>query len=138
MNMFKASSAKTITEYIKNIPESRRSEFMFLHNYIKKTLPKLSPYFATNMIGYGKFPYLNYKKEKITWPIIALANQKQHLSIYVCSVVNGKYVAELHKSKLGKVTVGKSCIRIKNLPDLNLPELKKVLRLASKNPGLTK
>jgi hypothetical protein len=32
--------------------------------------------------------------------------------------------------------VGKSCIRFKKLEDLNLPELKHVLRLAAQSPGL--
>lgn len=109
---------------------------MKLHTLIQKTVPKLKPYFAYNMLGYGAFPYQNYKKEMIEWPVIALASQKQYISVYVCSVINGKYIAEAHKKDLGKVSVGKSCIRFKKLEDVDLPTLKKVLKLAAKNPGL--
>jgi hypothetical protein len=89
------------------------------------------------MLGYGTFPYLNNKKEKLEWPVIALANQKNYISLYVCALDKGQYIAEKHKKELGKVSVGKSCIRFKKLEDVNLPVLKKVLQLAAKSPGLT-
>jgi hypothetical protein len=120
------------------VPEDKKETVLALHNFIKKAVPKLTPYFAINMIGYGKFKYLNYKKETIDWPIIALADQKQYISIYVCSIIDRKYVAEKYKAELGKVKVGRSCISFKKLGDVNLPILKRVLKLAAKNPGLIK
>jgi hypothetical protein len=60
------------------------------------------------------------------------------VSLYVCSIIDGEYVAEKYKKVLGKVSVGKSCIRFKKLEDVNLPVLKKVIQLAAKKPGLTK
>jgi hypothetical protein len=56
--------------------------------------------------------------------------------VYVCAVVDGKYIAETYKDDLGKVKVGKSCINFKKLSDLNFDTLKKVLKAAEKNPGL--
>jgi hypothetical protein len=138
MNMFKSTKAKTVEEYLEAVPEERREAVLTLHKYIQKTVPTLKPYFATNMIGYGKFKYQNYKKETIDWPIIALAKQKQYISIYVCSVVNGEYVAEKHKDTLGKVKVGRSCISLRKIEDINLPTLSRVLKTAAKHPGLIK
>jgi hypothetical protein len=63
-------------------------------------------------------------------------NQKNYVSLYVCAVIDGRYVAEAHKKELGKVSVGKSCIRFKKVEDVNLPALKKVIALAARNPGL--
>lgn len=134
--MFKSVKAKTVAEYIAAVPAERKKDFVFVHDFIKKTVPKLKPTFSYNMIGYGAFPYVNYKKENILWPVIALANQKNYFSVYVCSVIDGKYVAETHKKELGKVSVGKSCIRFKKVEDLHLPTFKKVLLLAQKHPGL--
>jgi hypothetical protein len=136
MNMFKPVKAKTVSGYIAAVPEERRGTIRFLHAFIRKAGPKLKPHFAYNMLGYGSFAYRNYKKEMITWPIIALANQKQYISIYVCAVADGKYLAEQYKKRLGKVSVGRSCIRFKKLEDLNLPALKELIRKAAKNPGL--
>lgn len=136
MNMFKPTKAKTVAEYIAAVPVERRGIILQLHKFIRKTVPKLKSHFAYNMLGYGSFPYKNYKKEPISWPIIALANQKNYVSLYVCSVDAGQYVAEKYKKELGKVSVGKSCIRFKKLDDIHLPALTKVLLAAAKNPGL--
>lgn len=136
MNMFKATKATTVKEYIQAVPPERKEMMEFLHAFIQKSAPKLKPHFAYNMLGYGAFPYKNAKKEMVEWPTIALANQKQYVSVYVCSVIDGKYIAEMHKKELGKVSVGKSCIRFKKIEDVNLDALKKVLKLAEKHPGL--
>jgi hypothetical protein len=137
MNMFKATTAKTIDSYLAKVPKERQRLILFLHKFIKKSVPKLKSHFAYNMLGYGSFPYRNYKNQHIQWPIIALANQKNYVSIYICAVEKGKYIAEKYKQDLGKVSVGKSCVRFKKLDDLNLPALKKLLLLAEKHPGLT-
>lgn len=136
MNMFKSTTAKTVQGYLQLVPPERRELMEFLHEFIQKSAPSLKPHFAANMLGYGSFPYKNYKKEQIEWPVIALANQKQYVSVYVCAVADGKYVAESHAKELGKVSVGKSCIRFKKLEDVKLDVLKKVLKIAEKKPGL--
>lgn len=134
--MFKPVGAKTIKEYIEALPDERRAQIKFLDSFIKKNAPKLKPHFSYNMLGYGGFKYVNYKKETVYWPTIALASQKNYISLYVCSVEKGKYVAETNKAQLGKVSVGKSCIRFKKIEDLNLKTLAKVIKLAVKSPGL--
>jgi uncharacterized protein YdhG (YjbR/CyaY superfamily) len=136
MNMFKPTKATSLKEYISALPPERRNDIEFIHNWMQKMAPTLKPHFAYNMLGYGAFPYKNYKKEMITWPVIALASQKNYMSLYVCSVENGTYLAEKYKKDLGKVSVGKSCIRFKKLSDLNLEILEKIIKAAAKNPGL--
>lgn len=136
MNMFKPVNAKSIKEYFDALPVDRREPMEFLNKFIRKSAPKLKPTFAYNMPGYGSFKYQNYKKEIIDWPIIALASQKNYISVYVCAVEDGEYIAEKYKSELGKVSVGKSCIRFKKLEDLNLITFEKVIKLAEESPGL--
>ncbi len=138
MNMFKPVKAKTIKEYFEGLPPERREPMEFLHHFIRKIAPSLAPHFAYNMPGYGSFKYKNYKKEIIDWPTVSIASQKNYMSIYICSVKDGQYVAEKYQDKLGKVSVGKSCIRFKNVGDLNLAVLEEVIRAAAKNPGLVK
>jgi uncharacterized protein YdhG (YjbR/CyaY superfamily) len=136
MNMFKPVKATSVKEYFEMLPKERREHMEFLDKFIKKTAPKLKPNFIYNMLGYGSFKYKNNKKEILNWPVIAFASQKNYMSLYVCAINNGKYIAEKYKSSLGKVSVGKSCIRFKKLEDLNLETLKIVIKLAEKFPGL--
>ena len=141
MNMFKAVDASDIDGYIASLPDERQKVIRTIHNFIIDTVPSLKPWFANNMLGYGAFDYVNYKKEHIQWPIIALASQKNYMSIYVCAIGdNGVYIAEEYTNELYadgvKPHVGKSCIRFKKIEDLNLVTLKKVLLLAERLPGL--
>lgn len=136
MNMFKKVKADSVTSYLASVPKEHKADVLFLYKFIQKVAPKLKPRFAYNMLGYGSFPYRNYKNELLEWPTVALANQKNYISLYVCAVEKGKYIAEKHKKDLGEVKVGKSCISFKKVADLNLVTLKKVLLLSQKNPGL--
>ena len=134
MNMFAKNSATSVEEYLSMVPADRKKEIDFLHNFIQKAVPKLKPYFASNMIGYGSFYYLDSKKQKKDWPIISLANQKNYISIYVCTVVEDRAAAEKYKKELGKLSKGVSCIRFKKIEEINLETLKTVLKPAEKNP----
>ena len=134
--MFKPTKAKSVKEYFAQLPDERKEVMHFLDKFIRKNAPKLKPVFAYNMPGYGMMKYKNYKKEIIDWPTISLASQKNYISLYVCAVVEGKYLAETYKKELGKVSVGKSCIRFRKIDDVHLPTLKKVITLAQKFPGL--
>ncbi|MEX1997820.1 MAG: DUF1801 domain-containing protein [Candidatus Andersenbacteria bacterium] len=136
MNMFKPTKAKTAKQYFDALPKERKEPMLFLDTFIKKAAPKLKSNFIYNMPGYGSFKYTNSKKDVLDWPIIALASQKNYISVYVCAVEDGEYIAEKFKEELGKVSVGKSCIRFKKLEDLNLKTLKTIIRLAAKSPGL--
>ena len=136
MNMFAKNAAKSVDEYLSLVPDDRQKDINFIHSFIQKAVPKLKPYYASNMIGYGSFYYLDSKKQKRDWPIIALANQKNYITVYVCALIDDKSVAEKYTKDLGKLTKSFSCIRFKKIEEINLETLKIVLRLAEKNPGV--
>ena len=90
---------------------------------------QLVPVGSGQMLGYGMMPYRpRSAKETTTWPLLALAAQKRHLSLYVCAVVDGEYLAESRAAALGKVSCGKSCIRFTSLDRVDVPELRRLLR----------
>lgn len=136
MNMFAKNEATSVEEYLLMVPDDRKKDIYFLHDFIQKSVPKLKPYYASNMIGYGSFYYLDSKKQKKDWPIISLANQKNYITIYVCAIIEDKAGAAGYKKDLGKLTKGLSCIRFKNIEEIKLETLKTVLKLAEKNPGV--
>ncbi len=129
--------AKTPAEYIGSLKEPRRSEIEALHKIITATVPKLEPTMAFGMIGYGRFHYKYASGREGDWVTVALASQKNYISLYICSVdeTGRQYIAERYKKELGRVSVGKSCIRFKKAADLNLGVLKKALREAQRSGG---
>ena len=60
--------------------------------------------------------------------VIGLANQKNYISLYACLSDGKQYVAEKYKRKLPKSDIGKSCIRFKNLEDIDLTIIKNILK----------
>ena len=93
---------------------------------------QLVPMGSSAMLGYGLMPYRpKSAKETTMWPLIALAAQKRHLSLYVCAVVDGGYLAETRADRLGKVSCGKSCIRFSSLDRVDTGELGALLRDAA-------
>ncbi len=90
---------------------------------------QLVPMGSSAMLGYGLMPYKpRSAKESTTWPLIALAAQKRHLSLYVSAVVDGGYLAETRADRLGKVSCGRSCIRFASLDRVDADELSTLVR----------
>jgi hypothetical protein len=90
---------------------------------------QLVPMGSGAMLGYGLMPYRPRSATKTTSvPLIALAAQKRHLSLYVCAVVDGGYVAEARADRLGRVSCGKSCIRFSSLDVVDTTELRALVR----------
>ena len=80
MNMFAKNSATSVEEYLSMVPADRKKEIDFLHNFIQKAVPTLKPHYASNMIGYGSFYYLDSKKQKR----IGLYGKSKELYNYLC------------------------------------------------------
>jgi Domain of unknown function (DU1801) len=90
---------------------------------------QLVPMGSSAMLGYGLMPYRpRSAKETTMWPLISLAAQKRHLSLYVSAVVDGEYLAEQRADRLGKVSCGRSCIRFTSLDGVDAVELSALVR----------
>ena len=90
---------------------------------------QLVPVGSGQMLGYGLMPYRpRSAEETVQWPLIALAAQKRHLSLYVCAVVDGAYLAESRAGQLGRVSCGKSCIRLTSLDRVDTVALEQLVR----------
>ena len=90
---------------------------------------QLVPMGSGHVLGYGLMPYRpRSAKETVQWPLIALAAQKRHLSLYVCAVVDGAYLAESRAGQLGRVSCGKSCIRFTSLDRVDTVALDQLVR----------
>lgn len=104
-----------------------------LDEVIQTSAPHLERKLFRNMgngvaVGYGLISYQSKSmKEPGQWPLIGLAAQKNYMAMYICAVIDGKYIAETHEKELGKVNVGKSCVRFKKFEDLDLDNVRKIL-----------
>ncbi len=118
--------------YIASLPADRRKVVKALHEAIRKAAPKLEPHIASGMLGYGRYHYKYASGREGDAAVVALASQKNHLSLYLCAVEDGEYLAEKNKARLGKVSVGRSCIRFKKLEELDLKVAMELVRKAAR------
>lgn len=125
--------ADTIDEYFAKTGE-READLRRVDELISQQAPHLQRALYNNMgggaaIGYGLMPYQTAAmKEPSEWPLLALANQKRYLALYICAVIDGEYIAEKYAGELGRVNVGRSCVRFKKFDDINVETLANILR----------
>lgn len=122
--------AATPDEYFSKSGE-REPTLRRIDELIRSKAPSLERSMVTsptmNMVGYGMFHYVGKSGREGDWPVIALANQKNYISLYICALEEGEYIAEKNADKLGNVSVGKSCVRFKKIEDLDLEFLGEIL-----------
>lgn len=126
------SHIKTPAQYLASLPEPRRADLTALHRAITRAVPKLKPVVVYGMLGYGPYHYRYESGREGDSAVIALASQKQYISLYLMAIEDGVYLAEANRAQLGKVSVGKCCIRFKRLADLDLPAAMRLVRKAAK------
>jgi Domain of unknown function (DU1801) len=124
-----------VREYLAALPDGRRQAMTEVHGVIRRAAPQLECSMAGAMIGYGPFHYRYASGREGDTFIVSLANQKRHVSLYLCAEVDGEYLAEANADRLGHVSVGKSCIRFTKLENLDLDVTAELVRLAAASGG---
>ena len=79
-----------------------------------------------SMIGFGSFHYKSDRsRQEGDWPLVAFSPRKAAISLYVFT---GNQDHEYLLKDLGKYTIGKTCIYIKKLSDIDQEALKRLMR----------
>lgn len=81
-----------------------------------------------SIIGFGTYHYKSEKsRQEGDWPLVGFSPRKAAISLYVYT---GAKEHEYLLENLGKFTVGKACIYVKKLSDINLDALKELMRVS--------
>ena len=79
-----------------------------------------------SIIGFGKYHYKSERSsQKGDWPLVGFSPRKSALTLYVNS---GRPDQDALLEKLGKFKMGKSCIYVKKLSDIDQDVLKKIMQ----------
>lgn len=108
-----------VQDYFDALPEDRRAPVMALHELILQLYPEADVDMAYKMPTY---------KAKGGW--VALANQKQYVSLYTCGAAH--LVA--FKAQYPKIKTGKGCINFKPSAQLPLEAIAQVVQHAIEHP----
>lgn len=127
------SAAKTVDDYLAELPTDRREVVTEVRKLIRKHLPR--GYEETvnwGMLCY-QIPLEKYPETYNGQPLgyVALASQKNYCALYLMTPYMIPAQAEELKAafdKAGKkMDMGKSCLRFKTTDDLPLPALGKII-----------
>src|SRR5262245_53185927 len=123
------SSAKTVQEYLKELPADRRQAINAVRGVILANLPKgYEECMSYGMIGYV-VPQSIYPKgyqcnPKVPLPFVNLGSQKNHMALHLmCCYGDPRLKASLEKAWRDtgkKFDMGGGCVRFKKLEDVPL------------------
>jgi len=123
------TAAKTVQEYLKELPADRREAINAVRSVILDNLPKgYQECMSYGMIGYV-VPHSIYPKgyqcnPKVPLPFVNLGSQKNHMSLHLmCCYGDPKLKAKFEKAWKDagkKFDMGGGCVRFKKLEDVPL------------------
>lgn len=120
-----------VADYIASLPDGRREIVERVDEVIRDAVPELDVRMWKSFIGYGTYHYRYASGREGDWFPIGLTNNKSYVSIYLCAADEDGYLAESNAERLGRVSVGKSCIRFKKLEDVDLDIVAELSRRAA-------
>jgi len=124
-------AASTIDELLAAVPPDRRRDLEAIDDLIVRTAPELRRQLfagpSITMIGYGEMDWERPSGSGV-WPLIGMASQKHHISLYVAASRNGETLAEHYAERLGRTNNGKHCIRFRRAAEIDLDVLADAVR----------
>ena len=88
------------------------------------------------MLAYGRYHYRYKTGREGDWQTIGLASRKNYISLYINAFGDGgAYLAESYRDRLPRADIGKSCVRIKRLSDVDEAALTDLIRRAAADAG---
>lgn len=123
------SSAKTVKEYLAELPEDRRNAIEAVRKTILENLPEgYEEIMQYGMVSYvvplSLYPDGYLGKKDTPLPYACLASQKNHMAVYLMNIYGDKaaekWFKEEYKKSGKRIDIGKSCVRFKKLENLPL------------------
>lgn len=131
------SKAKTVAQYLAELPADRRAAIQAVRAVILKNLDKnYQETMQYGMIGYSVphslYPAGYHCDPKQPLPFAGLASQKHHLSLYILTIYNSgseeNWLRDQFAKAGKKLDMGKCCIRFKRVEDLPLDVIGEMIR----------
>jgi len=141
------SKAKTVAQYLKELPADRRETVSAVRKVILENLDDAyEEGMQYGMIGYyvphRVYPEGYHCDPKQPLPFACLASQKNHLSLYLMSAYGEGLEEDWFRkewAKTGKkLDMGKCCVRFKKLDDLALDVIGEAIRRVPAREYITK
>ena len=131
------SKAKSVSQYLKELPEDRRIAISRIREVILQSVDGgIEEIMSYGMIGYHVplrvYPAGYHCNPAMPLPYVSLASQKNHMAIYMMGLymdpADTAWFAKAWIATGKKLNMGKSCIRFSKLEDVPLEVLAAAIR----------
>jgi len=115
----------SVTSFINAIEnEQKRADCKAIAKMMRDATGKRAKMWGGSIIGYDKYDYTYASGHSGSWPVTGFSPRAQNISLYIMPGFN-KFGAL--RKKLGKHKVGKSCLYIKRLDDVDSKVLSQLI-----------
>ena len=116
----------SVKKFLDQIEDDQKRKDSYVILEMMKDISKEEPkMWGTSIIGFGDYHYKYASGREGDWFKTGFSPRKQNLTLYIMSAF--KEDDDLLK-KLGKYKTGKSCLYIKQLEDVDVKVLKKMIK----------
>lgn len=116
---------KDVIAFLESIEAAQKRDDSFqLMDLFSKLTDDKPKMWGTNIIGFGSYHYKYASGQEGEWFKIGFSPRKAKLSLYVMS---GFDKLENYLSRLGKHKIGKSCLYVNKLSDIDMEVLEKLV-----------
>lgn len=105
--------------------DQKRKDSFELLDFMKEITGFEPKMWGASMIGFGSYHYKSERsKQEGDWPLVGFSPRKAAISLYV---LTGTDDQESLLENLGKFKMGKGCLYVKKLSDIDKNVLKKIM-----------
>lgn len=118
-------TTQSVAAYLDAIEDdTRRKDCKALHAMMKRITGCAPKMWGAAIVGYDTYRTTYANGKTGDWPIVGFSARKGPISVYLMAGYEG---AEPLLAKLGKHKIGKSCLYIHKLADVQLPVLEQMI-----------
>ena len=121
---------QSVTDFIKGLPHAQtRADCSAIAKLMEAATKSKGVMWGSSIAGFGarKIQYAGGREAE--WPLLGFSPRKQNLTLYIGL---GDSVDSDLLPKLGKHSLGKGCLYIKRLSDIDLATLEKLIKASAK------
>lgn len=126
-------NSASVSEFIESISDAKqREDAQTIDALMQKVTGEKPKMWGKAIVGYGSESLKYASGRELDWLKLGFSPRKQNISLYVLRGGVEKYSYLL--AKLGKHELGKGCLYVRHLSDLDLGVLESILRKAFSTP----
>ncbi|HQF70706.1 MAG TPA: DUF1801 domain-containing protein [Promineifilum sp.] len=114
-----------VLAFLNAVPdESKRADALRMMAIMREVTGEEPRLWGDNIVGYGHYHYKYASGREGDWFLAGFSPRKANLTLYI---IAGFEQFEELRARLGKHTVGKSCLYVKRLADLDEATLRELI-----------